>query len=133
MTMESRLLSIARADAGYVAQRNLEYGESWCKRGGQQAFAVIWRKVDRIESIMEKMNNGYDIFAAWRENPGNVRDDILDLRQYLLLLQEYLERKDLPYDGKRALELNARTPTASFIDSGVPQGKGYVDQDRGQR
>lgn len=95
MTMIDRLKSIANQDAVVVAAKNKQYGESWCRRGGQQAFAVIWRKADRIESILTQMNNGYDIFEAWRKNPGNVRDDIQDLRQYFLLLEEYLTRSDV--------------------------------------
>lgn len=132
MTLMPRLLTIARRDAEYVAKRNAEYGESWCKRGGQQAFAVIWRKVDRIESIMQKMGNGYDIFAAWEQNPGDVRDDIRDLRQYLLLLEEYLEREETPpyYDDPMPERKHVRDmgPVATF-HTGVPQGQGYVNQD----
>ena len=96
MNLLPRLQKIAEIDAFVVAKRNSEYGESWCKRGGQQAFAVIWRKVDRIESILEKEAMGYDIFQAWIKNPGNVRDDIQDLRQYLLLLEEFLTRPEPP-------------------------------------
>jgi hypothetical protein len=81
------LLGIADQDAKEVYKKNQEYGDSWCKRGGEQAFAVIWRKVDRIDSIALK--NGYDIFKLWEENPSDIRDDIRDLRRYLLLLEEY--------------------------------------------
>jgi len=86
------LLQIADHDAKTVYKKNQEYGDSWCKRGGPQAFSVIWRKVDRIESILKQMDNGYDIFEAWDVNPGDVRDDIRDLRAYLLLLEEYMIR-----------------------------------------
>lgn len=91
-SMKDRLESLAIEDARTVMRVNQLYGESWCQRGGQQAFAVIWRKPDRIESILKMMGNGYDIFAAWAQNPGDVRDDLRDLRRYLLLLEEYCTR-----------------------------------------
>ena len=92
-TMRHRLEEIAMGDAREVAAKNQSYGESWCRRGGQQAFAVIWRKADRIEAILEQMSNGYDIFEAWSKNPGDVVDDLRDLRRYLLLLEEYCTRE----------------------------------------
>jgi len=91
-TMDERLENLAVQDARVVTRKNKEYGESWCKRGGQQAFAVIWRKADRIEAILEQQDNGYDIFSAWGNNPANIIDDIRDLRQYLLLLEERCTR-----------------------------------------
>lgn len=93
VTMKSALESLAIADVREVMLKNQQYGESWCRRGGGQAFAVIWRKVDRIESIL-KLHHGdtYDLFSAWAQNPGDIRDDIRDLRRYLLLLEEYCER-----------------------------------------
>lgn len=90
--MLTRIRRITHGMADKLHRKNEQYGESWCKRGGQQAFAVIWRKADRIESILAKMDNGYDIFAAWEENPGDIQDDIRDLRDYLLLLEEYMTR-----------------------------------------
>jgi hypothetical protein len=90
--LEERLKGIASRDIHRLVEADLTYGPSWRKRGGQQAFAVIWRKADRIENIMENMNNGFDIFQAWEENPGDIQDDIRDLRSYLLLLEEYMTR-----------------------------------------
>lgn len=98
MSILDRLRVIALHDAETVAEKNAQYGESWCRRGGHQAFAVIWRKADRVDSIMSKMANGYDIFAAWRENPGNIIDDFRDLRTYLMLLEEYMTRDPLTFN-----------------------------------
>jgi hypothetical protein len=108
---EQSLHDLAHDDASIVYDKNIQYGESWCKRGGQQAFAVIWRKVDRIESIMSQMANGYDIFEAWDKNPGDVRDDIRDLRQYLLLLEERMIRFPEAGSGLRKEDLpTSRSP-----------------------
>ena len=90
--LQELLAYIANDDVEQLVEADRNYGPSWCKRGGQQAFAVIWRKVDRIENILKNMDNGYDIFEAWEKDPGNIRDDIGDLRRYLLLLEEYLTR-----------------------------------------
>lgn len=97
--LHQRLEHLAIQDAAAVNLKNIQYGESWCRRGGQQAFAVIWRKADRIESILQQMNNGFDIFEAWRKNPGDVIDDIRDLRRYLLLLEEYMTRPEVENQG----------------------------------
>ena len=92
---EVRLQLIASNDAIYVAKRDDEYGHSWRRRGGGQAFAVIWRKSDRIEAILKRMANGYDIFNAWTRDEAGIRDDIRDLRQYLLLLEEHCTNGDI--------------------------------------
>lgn len=89
----NRLLIIADSDAKTVYRKNQEYGDSWCKRGGEQAFSVIWRKADRIQTLMEKRGD-FDIFKAWVENVGDIRDDFRDLRTYLLLLEEYMIRPE---------------------------------------
>jgi len=104
-TLRQRLEEIAMSDCSFVARKNLEYGESWAKRGGQQAFAVIWRKADRVEAILEQMDNGYDIFEAWERNPGNVIDDIRDLRQYLLLLEEKMRREEMLAEYHQQMEV----------------------------
>lgn len=90
--MKNRLENIAMRSVKILFMKDYEYGSSWRRRGGQQAFAVIARKWDRLESILQKMENGYDIFEAWDRNPGNIQDDIRDLRDYLFLLEEYLTR-----------------------------------------
>ena len=100
------LLDLGRHDAETLIRKNAEYGESWCKRGGEQAFAVIWRKVDRIENIAQRQGH-YDIFKLWVDNPGDIRDDIRDLRQYLLLLEERMIR--FPEAGSGLREENLAT------------------------
>lgn len=90
--MRHRLEEMAIKSVHQLVHKNKQYGESWCKRGGEQAFAVIARKWDRLEAILEQMDNGYNIFEAWEKNPGNIRDDIRDLRDYLFLLEEFCTR-----------------------------------------
>jgi len=150
MSMEDRLQTIANVDVQTTVRKNAEYGESWCRRGGHQAFSVIWRKADRIEAMLTQMSNGFDIFDAWERNPGDIRDDIQDLRAYLLLLEEYMTR-DAYVGGPRIIRGQTgfgrpeHHPDCMYLvsghkqerctcaeldeDSGVPRGRGYVDQD----
>lgn len=144
-TLRHRLEEIAMKSVQVLAIKNKQYGESWCKRGGQQAFAVIVRKWDRIEAILQQMENGYDIFEAWNKNPGDVRDDIRDLRDYLFLLEEYMTRDEresdsadevanqIHMDKLKMLVCNScHWPVdqcvCNMIDSDKPN-RGYVDQD----
>jgi hypothetical protein len=92
--LQNRLESLAIEMARDLSFKNTTYGESWCKRGGGQAFAVMWRKVDRIENILKTLDNGYDIFTAWDLNPGDIQDDVYDLAAYLMLLIEYKTRPE---------------------------------------
>lgn len=81
---------IAADDARVVVEKDIQYGASWCRRGGVGAFMVMIRKVDRMEQRVEQM--GYDIFRAVHEDDRaeGLIDDIRDLRGYLLLIEAYL-------------------------------------------
>lgn len=82
------LNDIARSDVDQVIQKDKEYGSSWKSRGGQGAFFQgIARKWDRIEPQIKM--HGYDLFAALKADTRKegLRDDLGDLRRYLLLLE----------------------------------------------
>lgn len=87
-----------------VKKKDLEYGASWKKRGGSNAFAMLARKWDRIEealtpkndtviapisSILDKEIPAYDILKAGEFDlrSDGILDDIEDLKNYLLLVQ----------------------------------------------
>ena len=89
-TFKQRLENIGINDAMTLVMKGKTYGDSWRKRGGGQAFAVLARKWDRIENILEPME--YDIFQAWVSNPGDIVDDIRDLRRYLMLVEEHMTK-----------------------------------------
>lgn len=95
----ARLQEVADNDAAVLVAKDRDYGSSWRKRGGMGAFMMLARKWDRIESILgrawENPEEGlraerYDLFAFLEFNPGDVLDDVRDLRRYLLLVEEYL-------------------------------------------
>ena len=89
-TFGQRLENIGIADAKILVIKGKLYGDSWKKRGGGQAFAVFARKWDRIENIVKDMD--YDVFRAWQGDIGEIRDDIQDLRRYLMLVEEHMEQ-----------------------------------------
>lgn len=64
--------------------KEAQYGGSWQRRGGVGAYMMTCRKTDRIEEICKR--NGYDIFAALRDNDSNIKDDIVDLVTYYMLI-----------------------------------------------
>ena len=103
--LRGRINSIAAKDVDVLCEKEEAYGDSWKKRGGTQAFAVIARKWDRIENIADTHHN-YDIFDAMTMNTGDIMDDIRDLRRYLFLLEDHL------YEYT--------------IDTSEPQAHGYV-------
>ena len=94
-----RLAAIATQDVQRLAVAYLKYGDSWRKRGGQEAFYNVSRKVDRMEVACEKVNR--DLFEAIRQNPASdgtiggkdgLLDDLRELRHYLLLVEEFITR-----------------------------------------
>lgn len=64
--------------------KEAHYAGSWQRRGGVGAYMMTCRKTDRIEQIAER--NGYDIFSALARNDADVRDDIVDLITYYMLI-----------------------------------------------
>jgi hypothetical protein len=91
--LRTRLSLIASIDVETLIAKDLDYGSSWKKRGGIGAFMMLARKWDRLEKAVEA--HGWDVFAAARgdERVEGIRDDLADLRRYLLLVEtELLER-----------------------------------------
>jgi hypothetical protein len=91
----SRLESVARADVAETLTKDREYHGSWQKRGGVGAFMMMARKWDRIEPQVAAF--GYDVFAACRTDTRaeGLRDDIRDLRRYLMLVEAWLQAEDI--------------------------------------
>lgn len=81
-------VKLQNKDIEFVLQKDKDYGSSWRKRGGVGAFFVIARKADRIHTLADKAEVTFTA-TLWKSNPGDVRDDFKDLRQYLLLVSAY--------------------------------------------
>ena len=83
-----RLLELLEIDRLELTIKNRDYGASWRKRGGIGAFMMLARKHDRIMNIHE--STGIKQFNdLWGSNPADIRDDIIDLRRYLILVEGY--------------------------------------------
>lgn len=74
-------------DVKALRHAQIDYGDSWKRRGGVGAFMMAARKWDRLEQSVGRYEG--DILKAWREDtrPEGIRDDIRDLRRYLLLIE----------------------------------------------
>lgn len=106
------LTFVATEDAKVLYEKGLHYGDSWKQRGGVGGFMMAARKWDRIQNIVEpRLSNEASFSDVLRENPGNVIDDVDDLRRYLLLIED---------EALRLIEQE---------DASKPQPHGYVDQD----
>lgn len=126
------IAKIAADDAKVVVDKDIQYGASWCKRGGVGAFMVAVRKIDRIEQRVEKY--GWDIFKAVGDDQRaeGLIDDIRDLRGYLLLWEGWLIEKGVvaPRYG-----VDAGQAPAHLLDFGSQRGPEYnqmVDWDVGR-
>lgn len=96
------LPDIAREDVDGLVEAQKHYGDSWKKRGGVGAFMMLARKWDRLENHVQRpieevkgvevlcpAVSAYDVFAhadADQREEG-LRDDIMDLRRYLMLVE----------------------------------------------
>lgn len=87
-----RMTAVSEQDRKVLLEKNRDYGESWKKRGGVGAYMMLARKWDRIENLAK--DAGFDIFELYRRNPGDVRDDIKDLRRYLILVEQEMMREE---------------------------------------
>lgn len=94
-----RLSVLAKGDVTALIAAHQKYGDSWRRKGGAGAYFTISRKVDRYERACEAA--GYDVFKAIRttvagdgtvDGKDGLLDDIRDLRRYLLLVEEYIQR-----------------------------------------
>ncbi len=88
------LPEVVNADLEQLRIKDRQYAGSWQKRGGIGAFMMAARKWDRLEEQVKK--HGYDIFVAAADDPRpeGIRDDIGDLRRYLLLIEGELVARD---------------------------------------
>lgn len=86
------LVEVARMDMSVLMEKNASYGESWKRRGGIGAFMMLARKFDRIENILKEFS-GASFIRQIRNNPGQVQDDISDLRRYLLLVEDEMHSR----------------------------------------
>ena len=91
-TLESNLTELAKADVEGLVHAQISYGNSWKRRGGVGAFMMLARKWDRISNQCKKV--GWDVFKAIENDPSDtgILDDIRDLRRYLLLVHEEMQR-----------------------------------------
>lgn len=82
-------------DLHALVNAEMNYGDSWKKRGGVGAFMMLARKWDRLERHMEGAPDKYDILAcAEADNrPEGIIDDIRDLRRYLALVEAELRSR----------------------------------------
>ena len=101
--LKGRLESIGISDARELMVKDREYADSWRKRGGVGAFMMLARKWDRIENIVSK--NDYELFKVWKEDISGIRDDIGDLRRYLMLVEEFMTREKVPTRAEIATAL----------------------------
>jgi len=106
------LRNLMNEDIDCLVRAKLSYGDSWKKRGGIGAFMMLARKWDRLEN--KTTEYGWDIFEAIQHDgrPEGILDDIRDLRRYLLLVEEEMER-----------ESELRTPIPDEITEGIPLPK----------
>lgn len=87
------ILDAALAHAKFVAQKDLEYGQSWKKRGGVSAGENVMRKVDRLTEQLQRHDwNIFKAIADMSTGEGLI-DTIRDLRGYLLLVEVELIRR----------------------------------------
>ena len=102
------LRKLTEEDIERLVMAELSYGDSWKKRGGVGAFMMLARKWDRLENKANEY--GWDVFEAIQhdDRPEGILDDIRDLRRYLLLVEEEMER-----------ESELRTPIPDEITEGI--------------
>jgi len=98
-TLENSLAELAKADVEGLMRAQISYGNSWKRRGGVGAFMMLARKWDRISNQCKK--TGWDIFKAIEADPSDtgILDDIRDLRRYLLLVHEEMQRNEYKDPG----------------------------------
>lgn len=98
-TSAERMLELgqrtAQEDQTTLIGKGMHYGDSWKRRGGVGAFMMLARKWDRLDNLLSTAGSGPQLHAALQRNPGQVQDDVHDLRRYLLLVEdEAMERND---------------------------------------
>jgi len=80
----------AKADADLIKLKDRDYGGSWCKRGGANAFFMLCRKWDRLEQFLAQ--HGGNWWTMLRKEAGGIEpilDTAMDLRCYLMLVEAW--------------------------------------------
>lgn len=121
---DERLEVLSTALTDVLKDKGATYGDSWKKRGGVGAFMMLCRKWDRIENILSaelegltEMNSEKACEDLLQRNPGDVLDDVADLRGYFLLVDDEVNRLQWNPD--------VRVPT---LVAESEASRGYVDQ-----
>jgi hypothetical protein len=87
---------VSKNDVATLRRKEETYQGSWKKRGGVFAFAMVVRKWDRLDNILERQF-GQDIFAGCLADTngadGSVLAEVRDLRQYLLLVEAEIQSR----------------------------------------
>lgn len=91
------------ADVLQIQAKDRDYGGSWCKRGGANAFFMLVRKWDRIETAL-KMKGNLANAIGFDERDEGILDDLGDLRRYLLLVQSWRMARDRANQEQTTME-----------------------------
>ena len=123
------LEQIAVADAQMLHRKGSTYGDSWKKRGGVGAFMMLARKWDRIGNIMGTAC-GHTMEGILSRNPGDIMDDVDDLRCYLLLVEdEMLGRATCQHHYVTNAMQDYVCEKCGESQPEADPGAGYVNQD----
>ncbi len=98
--MTAHALDAAKQDQTVLIGKGLHYGDSWKRRGGVGAFMMLARKWDRMENLLSTSGSGPTLLATLQHNPGQVQDDVHDLRRYLLLVEDEAVERHGQLDAK---------------------------------
>jgi len=96
------LRDILNEGVDLVKKKDAEYGASWCKRGGVGAFFTIWRKIDRLEEQLKRVQYNILDISVDEDSTESLDETIRDTILYLALALE--KRKAF-----RQLRLNSNT------------------------
>jgi hypothetical protein len=134
----NELAKVATSDVSALCKAQVNYGNSWKKRGGVGAFMMLARKWDRLEQFLSKAQKQFDIFDAIEKDQRaeGIIDDIRDLRRYLCLVEaeaiacgfcpgtlaKDLENGDASKGGSNLDKLEAELEAKRFYQETDPAG-----------
>ena len=86
IVQRERIIAFMSVLVDKLVNKNIEYNESWKKRGGTDSFFMLARKWDRIEEQVKR--HGWNILEALKQDQREegLIDDIMDLMGYLMLV-----------------------------------------------